>query len=1459
MTSNTRPEHTRRLGRTLGLGLGLGLALLGNLGDRAFSASAANSGIDPLQVLDLQIRNNAIVILDSSGSMRDSTEYAVAGGNATTFAALELVGDDAKSKMASAKQVLKKIIKNNETKVSFQFGRYEEGTSYGFPGDGTNYYLYTCSTVATAPEVACTAAAANFAFAVSSLSRTTSDSNTGNLPAPPAAVGTSATFYALYSTAYRVNHHYKVQSNNTALCATSGDTVISTGAWAQPATPTDWNDPNAVGYAGPPFIEIERFGNTGCTGASTVARFYFRGGEWNKGNTGGSCGGFKSLAPLADCSVNSQLTLVAPFVGPEVVPTTVNNDTATNLRPAASQTIRASGFTPIAETLIDIKTIFTLDKDLVLAGNQTPLWTTISAQTPVKQRTFVIFLTDGDDTCSTNTGSGGTSLNNALRSAHKAQVLRQGIANSGGAGIVDPASKVEVFMVAFGGAVSPEINYVAWGGSGMVRPDTGPSPATAATQWAAAPTQTDRNNCTTCRDALPAADTSQLEQALQAAIDVGSSSGEFSDQQSVTETVFEFAASPLAQTRYDTTVPLLLQSTFELPNYTGHLNAFTRGAGATSVQRYDAAQRLQDRLEDVTTGMGPTTVYTFDQLHNNAGGSSNGTLFTNPPPNLKSNGMKIKRRIFTTTQNGVNTAYTPANLLSANFPALAAGGGGFQTVALWPPTTGAGNNTVVAPNPASDLGVKGILDTAMGFDALTTVAQVQSAVPGACQTAVLPSPVVFVDCTSATAGVALARAKREAREIVLAYIAGARLVTSGGLPVRTGSTGPAASRNQLQYVVRPWVVAESTLAAPGIVTPPLFAGPLAGDLGATEYGYYRDGLRTTTGTPIDNIMKGLGLRNPDKKGANDSQSSLDAQVNLKPVMSVTYHSTNQGLHAFRSGPCPSGAQVSGIGSTSLGCQSAPGGPEIGGEELWAFVPYDLLAKLPALTKVQSRANKQYLLASPVRFGDVFVRGTANVPAGASVTGTVTGVWRTLLYFGRGQGGKYYSALDITTPGPFTRHSLDTQPPVVVWNRGNPDTNLGLPAGVNGAVNSRTPADYAAYLKMGETWSVPALGYVQAASYPTSTQPVAGTDFVLFTGSGYSDTVGEGKTFFVLDALTGDLVRSYDIADGSPAALPAATPPLPSPTPPTVLTNFLVASPVVYAQNPAPDANYKLNSPSGYLFIGNAASIKAKNVYFGDLHGRIWRFDATLGAAATNTPVAIFTAPTAADGNQPFATAVSIVQNRPNYTVLTDPGEILIYAEAGHDRRVPVNPTKPFKAYAFKDTGTNTATVMFTQDFMANFRGTVQPATAFTLTAGGLPANPVVFYAGVKFNPPNPPPPCVSSFDSVLFAFKGVTTVPGASPVAAFNLSTGNDAFITIVGAKINAIRVSPTEGNLVVDQGLNAQNAPPPPGVPQPPVATSSSSSLVYQGLTPGTLPYKELSATNVPYRIGSSVCRTEY
>jgi len=152
-----------------------------------------------------------------------------------------------------------------------------------------------------------------------------------------------------------------------------------------------------------------------------------------------------------------------------------------------------------------------------------------------------------------------------------------------------------------------------------------------------------------------------------------------------------------------------------------------------------------------------------------------------------------------------------------------------------------------------------------------------------------------------------------------------------------------------------------------------------------------------------------------------------------------------------------------------------------GEELWAFIPYNLLPKLRNMRAVDSTTGDRYFLR------DVYVDGT---PVSADVYIDVDGdgnrEWRTILVCGQGAGYgsssagglNYYFALDITDP----------ENPQPLWEF----THNGL----------------------GETWSVPAIGKVVKNGQDT---------WVAFVGSGYDNNPDQrtGNYFYALDLETGE--------------------------------------------------------------------------------------------------------------------------------------------------------------------------------------------------------------------------------------------------------------------------------------------------------------------------------------------------
>ena len=142
--------------------------------------------------------------------------------------------------------------------------------------------------------------------------------------------------------------------------------------------------------------------------------------------------------------------------------------------------------------------------------------------------------------------------------------------------------------------------------------------------------------------------------------------------------------------------------------------------------------------------------------------------------------------------------------------------------------------------------------------------------------------------------------------------------------------------------------------------------------------------------------------------------------------------------------------------------------ESDGVELWAFIPRDMLGRLPALAAMTG-AHASFVDASPV-----------------AVDIKVAGAWRTIVVFGGGRGGRYYYALDIT----------DTANPKFLWSFTDP--------------------------KIQESWSEPAIGRVKLGT----------TDkYVAFVGGGRSaseasESEGHGKALFALDLASGTKLWEY---------------------------------------------------------------------------------------------------------------------------------------------------------------------------------------------------------------------------------------------------------------------------------------------------------------------------------------------
>jgi type IV pilus assembly protein PilY1 len=273
-----------------------------------------------------------------------------------------------------------------------------------------------------------------------------------------------------------------------------------------------------------------------------------------------------------------------------------------------------------------------------------------------------------------------------------------------------------------------------------------------------------------------------------------------------------------------------------------------------------------------------------------------------------------------------------------------------------------------------------------------------------------------------------------------------------------------------------------------------------------------------------------------------------------------------------------------------------------GSETWAYIPSMLLPQLYKLADKRYASQHIFLVDGPGTSADVY-DGSA---------------WHTILVGGLGGGGRGFYALDVTKPGT----------PAALWEFTH-DTSRTSPY--------VTDAD---------------LGY--SFGTPVVTKLSDGTWVVLVT-SGYNNVVpGSGHgTLWVLNALTGSIIKKIDTGAGSSGStVPGCT-----------------AAPC----------------PSGFAqisaWVANPANNTVTQVYGGDLYGNLWRINlSTLTSANAGTAsVAVRQLATLADGSgvrQPVST-------RPELGVVS--GSRVVYVGTGrYLGKTDLTTSQQQSIYAIKD-------------------------------------------------------------------------------------------------------------------------------------------------------------------------------
>ncbi len=286
-----------------------------------------------------------------------------------------------------------------------------------------------------------------------------------------------------------------------------------------------------------------------------------------------------------------------------------------------------------------------------------------------------------------------------------------------------------------------------------------------------------------------------------------------------------------------------------------------------------------------------------------------------------------------------------------------------------------------------------------------------------------------------------------------------------------------------------------------------------------------------------------------------------------------------------------------------------------GQEVWAFIPFNLLPKLRSLREGQPAGEFRFFVDSSPKIADV----------------KVDGEWKTHVIFGQGPGGTFYQALDFTLDRMGdTVHPTDSLGSVLSYFS-NPDrvpvvwsfpcyAHFDWTNGEFGELgDTRWGSATEIEKTVGETWSDPAVGQVQNEDGP----------FVVLAGSGFfsytrqlarfpSGAQAVGTTFYVIAAGTGEVLASEDVgSDGLAETVDSCR----AANNCTRIKNALQSDPVA-------------TGPPNSRFVNT--------VYLGDLDGRLWRFrlglDASNQAVVTNGPTKLHDATAA----HPLFTSLAVV-------------------------------------------------------------------------------------------------------------------------------------------------------------------------------------------------------------------------
>jgi hypothetical protein len=376
-----------------------------------------------------------------------------------------------------------------------------------------------------------------------------------------------------------------------------------------------------------------------------------------------------------------------------------------------------------------------------------------------------------------------------------------------------------------------------------------------------------------------------------------------------------------------------------------------------------------------------------------------------------------------------------------------------------------------------------------------------------------------------------------------------------------------------------------------------------------------------------------------------------------------------------------------------------------GYEIWAFIPYNLLPKLRALTDGQPIEQFDYFVDSSPKIAEV----------------KLAGAWRSLLIIGQGNGGTFYQTFDVTEAGMNVSPELDGLSTVslLLAQFDSPDESIqfkwsfpnyssfdptytgtftvadATPGGrVKIYGDLRSTASFAEKT-VGFSWSDPAVGTLKADRSITAV--IAGSGYFpaiesLLPGRG-ATAPRAGSAMYLIDADTGALI-------GNPSGT----------TCPTISNGSGTGRGcALIADGAATPKNALQADPTA---SGVSGSFTVNRAYIGDLDGQYWKFnfdeegDITVNAMGSSTGQPIYA-----------SSALLFLGSADVYMFFATGSDLLPSSAPGG--------TGTFRLFALKDNGAS-ATVNFTKN-LATVTNTSGLATGERPSTAPSVAGEIVFY------------------------------------------------------------------------------------------------------------------------------------